>query len=55
MYRIWVEMFVNGEHVGTMLSCKCYKRKGYAEYIARTNYHSHGNIVYKWNILDLPY
>ena len=38
MYRVWCKMFVDGALLGTSVSAKQYKRKGYAERVARIKY-----------------
>ena len=35
MYFIWIEHYKDGQLVGASVSAKCYKRKGYAERVAR--------------------
>lgn len=49
MYSIWIKIFENGKHVGSMRSCTTYIRKGNAERAAQKLYgHSNGKITYDW-------
>lgn len=38
MWRIWTEIYENGELVGSMVSCQVYQRKANAERAARRLY-----------------
>lgn len=50
MYRIWIQVFKNGEHVESMVSAKAYKRKGNAFVAARKMYQPHGDITYRYSV-----
>lgn len=49
MYRIWTQIFKDGEHVGSSVSCTAYVRKGNAVRVAKQMFdRRHGQITYKW-------
>lgn len=54
MYYIWIKLYENGELVGTSVSAKCYKRKGYAERVARERLSNprKKNLSYKWIVSE---
>ena len=47
MWRIWIQMFKDGEHVGSMVSAKSYVRRGNAQREANKIESWDGAIKYK--------
>ena len=54
MYYIWISHYKNGQLVGASVSAKCYKRKGYAERVARERLSKPGKdgCRYEWIVSE---
>ncbi len=52
MYRIWYQVLKDGEHVSSMVSTSEYRRKGYAEYIAKKNSVNHDSVEFRWIVSE---
>lgn len=54
MYYIWIKRYENGELVGASVSAKGYKRKGYAEKVARKKLDKprKKNLRYDWIVSE---
>lgn len=50
MWKIWWRIFIDGNHVGSCVSCRTYKRKGNAVRWAKLNLVNHGSIGYEWTV-----
>lgn len=54
MYRIWVQVYRHGEHVGGMVYHTAYKRKGYAKQVAKKQFTrpASSEVQYKWTVAE---